>query len=76
MPAQIMTLELIRLRVAGLGILLDSCGSGIGLAAAAGHARFVVDGADGDGLLLRVRDGPLALAIDNAAGRTGAMPAR
>lgn len=51
--------DLIGLRLASLELWLDARESGVPLAAPACYAPFLVDGAPGGGLRLRVRDGPL-----------------
>jgi hypothetical protein len=60
MQAQMASGEQVSVRVAGLGLWLDARESGIRLALPACHARFLADGANGAGLTLRVRDGPLS----------------
>jgi len=54
------TAEQINLRVAGLRLLLDARGGGVPLPLPACHRWFAESGAGGAGLVLRVRDGPLA----------------
>jgi hypothetical protein len=59
LEAQYATGDVIGLTLADLELRLDARGSGVHLAVPACHARFLTAGGPGDGLTLRVCEGPL-----------------